>query len=187
MRRGFVTKRRAWGWLGTVLLALATIPDAARAQETIAPPRVALVAGAFVHDLGEGGTATILGIRLGLPLLSHLSVEPGLAYTKYRGEPPTGGGEASDVPLLMGDLQVQGRYPLERFTPYLGMGIGTALNLSEDRAQTDDFVTLTYTGSAGVRAGLVGSLEAIAEVRLRGIDALERDATELVLGLALPF
>jgi hypothetical protein len=168
-------------------LALAAAPQAARGQETIPPPRIAAVLGAFVHDLGVGGTSTLLGLRLDLPLLGFVSVEPGLLFTRYRGQPATGASEGADVSLLFGDLQLQGRYPAGRFSPYLGVGVGAALDFADDRGAERPFVALTYTGSAGVRMSVGARLVALAEARLRGIEHLERDATELVLGLALPF
>ena len=113
--------------------------------------------GVFAYDLETEGSTSLLGVRLDLPLLPYLGVELGLEHARYRAEreSPDGVVERMRVPLLLGDLQIQARYPLERVSPFLGLGIGGSLDLRDERKQ-EKFASLTYTFAGGVRAEVPG-------------------------------
>jgi len=184
-----MAKHGWWGRAGGLLfVAAAPAWGAAAAQEVIPAPRLGVVGGAFVYDLQGEGTAGILGLRLSLPVHRYAAVEAGLHFARYRAEivREDESLHTPDVPLLLVDFQIQGRYPLGRLAPYVGVGAGGALDFRDER-EGEKFVDLTYTASAGVHADLPGPFEALGEVRLRGVGRIEHDVTELVAGVALVF
>lgn len=180
-------------WCG-VLLLLPAVPGAPgataalHAQERVPAPSVGLVAGAFSYELDGEGTVPLVGLRLDLPLARYVAVEARFQFAEYQAVIPQDDGsvEKPHVPLLMGDFQFQGRYPVWRVTPYLGAGAGGVVDFRDDR-QDRKFVDLTFTASGGFLVPITERLEAMGELRLRGIGDVRVDVIEAVAGVSLSF
>ncbi|NNF39554.1 MAG: hypothetical protein HKN71_12860, partial [Gemmatimonadetes bacterium] len=126
------------------------------------------------------GDGVVFGVRLDLPLGSHLVLEPSgerlaLDYTRD-------GGEETSV-RWQADFALRGELPLGRVRPFAGGSLGALLWPGEARAPEDDFVTATYGGLAGVAVSLTERIGVRSEVRLRWLDGLESRTTTLAAGL----
>ena len=156
------------------LLVVAAAP--LRAQQP--SPAVALVAGAFQYDLSGVGTAPFAGLRLELPRSRAIVLEPGLTVARYAPQ-----GSATDVWLLIPEVQLQLVRPGGRVRPFVGVGAGSSVAFGSGRTESD----LTLSAGAGVRLRLSAAWAGRAELRLRAIDPWTGSAAEWTLGLARHF
>lgn len=189
-----VKGRRSVLAAGVLIATLGTfggVTPSLEAQLTQDPPLVSLVGGAFAYDLErEGdGIATFGGIRLSFPLHDYLVLEPGFSFTRFTEDtnPIPELDTRRDIPLLVGELQVQFQYPVDRFRPFVGVGTGGMVDFRDDRETEEEFFFQTYSASAGLRARLSRNWYVLGEARLRGLDQIEVDAVEWTIGIALSY
>lgn len=174
------------GLLGLLLM----LPVGARAQgepELLPAPGVALVAGVVSTDFGDGdptGDGVVFGMRLDLPLGSHLVLEPSAERLAldYAGDD----GEDTSV-RWQADFALRGEVPLGRVRPFAGGSLGALLWPSDTRAPEDDFVTATYGGLVGAALMLTDRVGVRGEARFRWLDGLESRTTTLAAGLSWRF
>jgi hypothetical protein len=173
-----------------LLAVLFLLPGHARAQgepALLPNPGIALVAGTVSTDFGESdptGNGTLFGVRLDLPLWSHVVLEPSAERLAldYVNE----GSEETSV-RWQADFAVRGELPLGRIRPFVGGSLGALLWPGDARAPEDDFVTATYGGLAGATVALTDRIGLRGEARLRWLDGLESRTTTLAAGLSWRF
>lgn len=186
-------KRRPAGWRVLAVLALAaaalslTAPTGkASAQETLGsrPPSIALLGGGMTRfDFRGDGTTGAFAGRARFPLVRWLVLEPSVLFTSFEAEGISEGAE-SEVTLGALDFQLQLQRPSGRLRPYVGAGLGGAVDFRRDRDGAD-FVVSTFTAGGGLEAGLFGRFSLLADVRFRWFDGFTEDALDYTLGLSL--
>lgn len=169
---------RTLALLAAAAAALSTASPVA-GQETM-DALAGLVGGAFQYDLDGTGTVPFGGIRLTLPMHRWVLLEPALTYAAYEND------AGANIPLLIPEAQVQGRWTLGRVDPFVGVGLGGVFDLREDRGGKD-LVVSTLSAAAGARARLGRGWSARAELRVRGVDDFAGSAAEWTLGIARAF
>jgi hypothetical protein len=167
--------------LALATLLAAGLPVAARSQSAAfesARPVVSVNAGAFQFDLSGTGTAPMIAGRAELPINRYFLAEGGLLVAR----PEQQFGAKST--FLAPEVQLQAQAPLAdgRIAPYLGMGVGLAMDLRNSRFggnRTDP----TVSGATGVRYWLTEALGLRAELRVRGVGSgFAGSAAEWTLG-----
>jgi hypothetical protein len=162
------------------LLLIIVLPAVAPSQTTSPSPRsaISLSYGLFQYDLSGTGDARILAVRAERPLATFALLEGGVAFAR----PAQQFGDTTTYVIT--EAQLQGQWPLGRVAPYLGGGIGLAMDFRQEihgGMQTD--VTLSAAG--GLRAWITERLGARAELRLRGVGwRFTGSAAEWTLGAA---
>lgn len=158
--------------LGAAAAAMLASPVAAQ----LPIPRPSIVAGVSNYRLGgdsSDGTTPIAALRVDLPLVLFLA-EGSLAVFR----PELAGGVRRTY--LIPEAQAQWQLFPTLVRPYLGIGTGWLNPLSGGGN------VVTYSASAGVRAGLplmpVG-FRAEARVRAGASNGLKRQATEFTVGV----
>ena len=146
-------------------------------QTFVRRPSLTLSAGAFQYDRAGVGTAPVLAARGELPLTSVFLLEGGLAATRPEqrlGRPTT---------LVVPEAQLQAQLPAGPWiAPYLGAGIGAALERGARRAGTSDR-ELSFSAATGVRYWLSEDRGVRAELRVRRVGPeLGGTAAEWTLG-----
>lgn len=164
--------------LGGVALAIAAAAPA-EAQDEMTPS-AALVGGVFQYDLSGTGAVPFGGVRLFLPLHAWIAVEPAITYAAYESEAD------DEIPLLVPEVQLQGRLESGRVDPFLGIGIGGAFDLRKNRGGKE-LVVSSYSAGAGARVRLGRGWSGRAELRLRAVDGFAGSVAEWTLGIARAF
>ena len=184
-RRGRDRRRGALGPVSgtaTLLASMAVgiaLPCEASGQDDMAA-LAAIVGGAFQYDLSGTGTVPFGGVRLTLPLHRWILVEPALTYAAYDAQ------SGDEIPLLIPEAQVQGRWPLGRIDPFLGVGVGGVFDMRESRGG-QELVVSTLSAAAGARGWLGRGWSARAELRVRGVDGFTGAVAEWTVGLGRAF
>lgn len=168
-------------YVRTLLTLLALTPCALAAQEEAG--HIGLVAGRADWDLNGTGHDVVYGLRVGAPINRNIGWEINVSYF----HPDQNAGPSH---FFIPELQLQLRHTWNRFTPFLGVGAGAAIDKPEDRrilgvdqdipAETD----FAPSFSLGARYQLLDGLSLQAEGRLHGIEAdFDGTVTELTGGL----
>jgi len=143
-----------------LLLAIFTGVTPTFAQS--AEPATSLLAGAGAvnFDLSGTGTTPAFSVRVSQPLGANLVVEGSLLVAKPEQQ-------FGDSTLIVTEAQLQYHWRLDRFSPYVGAGIGAA-RVSSDFANTDWDPTISFAG--GSRVHLTERIGLFGEFRLRGVE-----------------
>jgi hypothetical protein len=158
----------AWLWLASLLAG-----GSASAQD-YSRWNVGVAAVGVQYDLSGVGNAPGVAIRASRDLTPHLVLETRglLAWPDQQSGPST---------FFVPEAQLQYRWNVARFSPYVGGGGGVAMVKSPFRTEWDS--TLSVSAGTGVRlserVGITG------ELRLRGIEPRFTGSTaEWSLGMA---
>jgi hypothetical protein len=161
----------------TAASASALVPAEAHAQDP-QPRHVSVSIGLFQYDLSGTGLAPMVAVRGTRPLSTVLVLEAGLTGTR----PDLQAGETST--FLAPEAQVQLTLPFSAFVPYMGLGVGAALDLRSSAiggSQTD----FTISGALGLRTWVSDQLGLQFEFRGRGIGVdFAGSSAEYTAGLA---
>jgi len=143
------------------ILGLGLPAGTAAAQEPV-PAHAAFQAGLFQFDLSGTGWAPMLAFRATRPVSSVLLLEAGMLASRPAQQ---FGGTTT---FLSPEAQLQLVLPFEQFVPYMGLGVGAALDFrgAEFDGTSAD---LAITGALGMKAWLTGQMGGLAEFRVRGI------------------
>src|SRR5688500_721655 len=129
-------------------------------------------AGVINFDLSGTGTTPAFTARVSRELGANFVLEGSVLFAK----PEQQFGPST---LIVPEVQLQYHWPLGRFTPYLGAGVGVARE-SGDAIETDWSPTIAFAGGSRVelndRVGLFG------EFRIRGVEWRFVGSTTDVLG-----
>lgn len=139
------------------VLILATAVSSAYAQD--ASWDLGASAVAVQYDLSGTGTAPGLAVRAARPVHGNVMVEVRALFAK----PEQQFGSST---FFAPEAQLQYRWNVARFSPYVGGGAGLAANASP--LHTDWDPTLSFAVGTGVR--LTDRLDLTGELRLRGIE-----------------
>ncbi len=147
------------------------VASAASAQE---PGRWEFGTAAAVvqYDLVGVGNAPGFAVRAARDLSTHIVLETrGLvAWPEQRSGRST---------LFVPEAQIQYRWNIARFSPYVGAGGGLAMVRSHIRTNWDS--TLSVAGGTGIR--LTDRVGVMGELRLRGIDSFAASTAEWSVGM----
>ena len=164
--------------VATLLLLLA-LPTPAAAQQ------LSLMAGRAEYDLSGVHTSNVYAVRLGTPVEPVFILEGGLSYIHTRQQ-------FGRTHLWMPEVQLQAQALIGPFAPYLGVGVGVAIDAPEDDPDVlldDVFETetdFTSSVSAGIRLGLGEVVGLRVEGRIRGIEIdWVGTVTELTAGIVI--
>lgn len=160
---------------GLTLLVLLLVGGVAGLSAQEEPParNASVAVGLLQYDLASNGLAPMLAVRVGTPISSVLVLEGALAA----GRPEQLGASST---LLIPEAQVQLSLPFTRILPFMGLGVGAALDLGGESS-----VDLTISGSLGVRAWIGEQMGIVGEYRGRGIGLdFERTASEYTIALS---
>lgn len=116
--------------------------------------------GVMDYDLSGTGKAPVFGARVTRDLGANFVFEGGFAFAK----PEQQFGPST---LWAPEALLQYQFPVGRFRPYLGAGIG-AIRESGDAIETDWTPTVVFAG--GSRVNLNDRVGLFGELRIRGID-----------------
>lgn len=144
--------------VASFVVAVASAPASLRAQE---PSRwdVGVAASIVNYDLSGVGTTPGLVVRASRDLTPHVVLETrGLfAWPDQQSGPST---------FLAPEVQLQYRWNIARFSPYVGAGGGFAMNRSPFRTDWDP--TISFAAGTGMR--LTEGVGLTGEFRLRGVE-----------------
>ena len=140
---------------GAVLFIAGAVP--AFAQNTTS---LVLGGGVSNFDLSGTGNAPVFAARVTRELGSNLVIEGGVTFAK----PDQDFGPST---LILPEAQLQYHFPVGRFTPYLGAGIGASRH-SADGLETDWNPTISFAG--GTRIAVNDRVGVFGELRIRGVE-----------------
>ena len=152
-----------------VVAALALRPASGAAQGSALPtasqaasrrPIASVSAGLMQFDLSGTGSAPMAALRLDLPWSTHLWFEPGVVVS--RPEQQFGARSTFVVP----EVHVHAILPLGTVAPYVGGGVGYALDLRANR-DGESTGSLSLAAALGARFQLTRRAGARAELRVR--------------------
>ena len=132
------------------------------------------VAGSVVqYDLSGVGNAPGVVVRASRDLTPHVVFEARglLAWPEQQSGPST---------FFVPEVQLQYRWNVARFSPYVGGGGGFARNSSPFRTDWDTTLSL----AAGTSVRLTEQMAVTGELRLRGVDRFAGSTAEWTAGLA---
>ena len=152
-------------------VAVSAIPSQASAQEA-ARWDFGAAASVVQFDLSGVGTTPGLVLRASRDLSSHLVLETRGLFAW----PDQQSGRST---LFIPEAQLQYRWNLARFSPFVGGGGGFARVSSPLRTDWD--ATLSIAGGTGIR--LTDRVGLIGEMRLRGIDNFTGTTAEWSVGM----
>lgn len=158
------------------VIAMTGAPSSLWAQD---PSRwdVGVAAAIVNYDLSGVGTTPGLVVRASRDLTSHLVLEARslFAWPDQQSGPST---------FLVPEAQLQYRWNIARFSPYVGAGGGFAMNRSPFRTDWDP--TISFAAGTGIR--LAEDVALTGEFRLRGVETRFTGTTaEWSTGLAWRF
>ncbi len=181
--------------LARTFAALALVMAAPAFAQPLAPS-LWLDSGVAEFDLSGTGTSAVFGVRSDLALGRFAVVEAGVGYTRTAQT-------FSNVSYALTDIEVQAQLPLGRVRPYVGVGSGFFLVLSEDPLlfpggrtpsgnAPDGYNAAVVTASLGARVSIAGPLLARVGGRIRGTiaggpDVFGSTVSEATLGLGYRF
>lgn len=152
---------------GLILAAVValTLPAAAAGQHDRA--HASLMFGVTEYDLSGVNTSPIYAVRVAGPLRRNLLIEGSLGYVRTDQQ----GGE-TDLFLPEVQAQLQGNW--DRFSPYIGLGAGVAIDKPRDDdpvfdPETD--VDFAPAFSAGVKVRVARGVGVRVDGRIHGIEA----------------
>jgi hypothetical protein len=156
-----VSLRPLFPFVAAAVLAAAAVP--VDGQSPVRRPGVAVTGGISQYDLSGTGTRKFAAMRVQVPVLSHLVIEPGLGFMDYRiqGQRP-----APRARLWFPEVQVQAEAQLGPVRPYLGAGGGLAVESLLGERGTEP----TLSAAGGARIDLPGNWGLEGELRIRAID-----------------
>jgi hypothetical protein len=162
---------------GAALITL-SLPTLAPAQQ------ISLMAGRAEYDLSGVHTSNVWAARVAFPAEPFFAIEPGLSYIHTSQD-------FGRTDLWMPEIQLQAHALLGPLAPYLGVGVGAAIDDPDDDpndAFEDPEPEIDFTSSvaAGIKVGLTQNVGIRVEGRLRGIE-LEwiGTVTELTAGIVI--
>jgi hypothetical protein len=133
----------------------------AAAQSRFAPEAVTISNSAFNYDLSGVGTTPSVSLTLDWPLTKNVVLEGGAVFAR----PQQRFGRTT---YIIPESQVQYRWHLGRFSPFVGGGVGAALDFRHELLGGTQAKLALSTGG-GLRAKLSKALGIGGELRLRGI------------------
>ncbi len=138
---------------------------------------VSLQAGVSIFDRPEVAATGIYALRADMPIYPSLLAEVGLAYAR-----PGQTDGANDVFIPGAMVQLQGTSG--RFSPYVGLGAGIAVEVPQDGGDKD--VSFSPAFATGVRIAVSEGAGIRVEGRVNGIGADVRAIySELTAGLII--
>lgn len=160
-----------------VLLGLFTAtPALLAAQQDEA--HIAIMAGIADYDMAGVGRTGVYAIRLDTPIYPSVLLELGMSYARP--------GEFSFADLYIPELQVQLQGTWNRFSPYLGIGGGTSVEVPEPGLGISRDISFAPSFSAGVRTALATGAGFRLEGRMHGIEAdFSGTFAELTAGISI--
>lgn len=125
-----------------------------------------LMFGVTEYDLSGVSTSPIYAIRVAGPLRRNLLIEGSLGYVRTEQD-------SGDSDLFLPEVQAQIQGTWDRFSPYLGLGAGIAIDKPRDddelfERETD--VDFAPAFSAGVKVRLTRGVGVRIDGRLHGIE-----------------
>jgi hypothetical protein len=144
-------------------LFLTVIVGAAPAFAQTTEPETSILVGtgAVNFDLSGTGTSPGFTVRVSHTLTSNILLEGSLLFVPLEQQ------FEDDATLLVPEVQLQYHWPLGRFTPFVGAGVGFARVNSEFRgAEWDPAVSF----AGGTRMQINDYLGAFGEFRIRGVE-----------------
>jgi hypothetical protein len=149
-----------------VLLAALAVPFHSSAQE------LSLMAGRAEYDLSGVHTSNIWAVRAAGAARSFLLAEASVSYIHTRQQ-------FGRSALVIPEAQVQVQAVWRAFAPYLGAGIGLAIDNPEDDA-LDTKTDLATSAAVGLRVAVTEAIGLRVDARLHGI---EIDYTGTITGV----
>jgi hypothetical protein len=142
------------------------------------PRHLSAMFGLFSYELADEGNAAMAAVRGSMPISSVLTLEGGIVGTR-----PDQVGRAAM--FLAPEAQVQLALPFERFVPYMGLGLGAAIDFGGPQDVDGTSYDVAVSGSVGSRYWLNQRIGLQAEYRNRGIGFdFAGSSSEYTLGLA---
>jgi Outer membrane protein beta-barrel domain len=167
--------------VGTLLVSLG---GSLRAQ---APAReISLAVGASEYDASGTGTAPVMALRLGAPLVGRWMLgDFSLSYASLDEQ-----FSAVNTRIGVAEGQLQAQLPAARWRPYVGLGGGWFHYFNNASGRTATSPTLS--GSVGMRIALPSSMLLRGELRLRTWESgansgFHNNAAEFTAGLGYAF
>lgn len=145
-----------------ITLALLAGPTTVAAQHH--GPHASIMAGAAEYDLSGVNTSPVYAVRAAVPLRRNVLMEGSFSYV------PTAQ-QFGKSHLLLPEVQAQLQGTWGRFSPYLGLGGGVAIDLPEEDTGAEDEVDFAPSFSVGLRVTMAPGVGLRADGRLHGIGA----------------
>lgn len=160
-------------------LMLAHTALAQIATESSRSVALSLSYGMFQYDLSGTGDVGMIAVRVERMFAANGLLEAGIAAAR----PAQQFGDTTTY--VIPEVQAQVQLPLGRVAPYLGGGVGVALDF-RDEIHGGTQADVTVSAAAGLRAWITERLGARAELRVRGIGrSFAGSAAEWTIGAAL--
>lgn len=151
------------------------LPALAAAQEA---SHVSVMAGVTEFDLSGVGTTGIYAVRADVPVWPNLLLEGSLSYARL--DQQFG---RSDLFIPEAQVQLQGTWG--RFSPYVGLGGGAAVDVPQDDALETD-TDFAPSVAAGARVAVAMGVGVRVEGRIHGIEAdFTGTVSELTAGFSV--
>ena len=160
--------------LGLICAALMGLPKISQAQ---GGPTLTLAGGSLRYDLQGSGTVGFSAVRVGIPVSSRITIEPGVTVGGL------GSRRGGAYPMLIPEVQVQARWSAGSIQPFVGVGVGAFFDLRGNR-QGSNLSSTMISGVIGARSQLKSKWNAQAELRARGIDQFRGNTVELTAGVS---
>jgi hypothetical protein len=146
-------------------------------QEISHPRHLSLNTGILRFEGVTSALAPMVAFRGTSPISSCLGLE--VALLAARPEDRSGSGTT----VLVTETQLQLFLPVERITPYLGLGTGAFIDM-QGQGLGDRGTFLSLSGALGVKGWLNDRFGAQAEFRGRGVGMeMERSSAEYSIGV----
>jgi len=123
---------------------------------------IAVSSGVFNYDLSGTGNTASIAVSADWGIIGNWLVEGGLTYAR----PSQQFGERTN--FFLPEAQVQHQFPIGRFAPFVGGGLGAAIDV-RDELFGGTRKDLALSAGGGVRVTLTETVGARADFRLRGI------------------
>lgn len=148
-------------WIYMASLAALALPSAAAAQHD--RTHVSVMAGVAEYDLSGVNTSAIYALRAAMPWHPNLLLEGSLSYVRTSQQ-------FGESDLFLPELQAQLQGTWGRFSPYLGLGAGVAIDLPAEETGVRDDVEFASAFSVGVRVGVAEGVGLRVDGRVHGIE-----------------
>lgn len=163
MRKRILSVRRPLTALGTAIASLLASSGTLDAQQPNATDanrgmRLAVGGGISHFDLSGVGTAPAVFARAEVPLGRIFLIEPGVTYLR----PDQQFGFRSN--FVVGEVQFQAQAPFGQLAPYIGAGVGRALDLRE-KENGGSIGRLSLSGALGLRFQAASRVALRSELR----------------------
>jgi len=146
--------------------------------QDLQPRHLSANLGVFSYELADEGNAAMVAVRGNMPISSVLTLEAGILVTR----PDQVGRTAT---FLAPEAQVQLALPFIRFVPYMGLGLGAAIDFGGPEDADGTSYDMGVSGSVGARYWLNPRIGLQGEYRNRGIGFdFAGSSSEYTLGLA---